>query len=69
MKDQETPNRRKLNLGIDAIGTIETILSWNKLEICFGNAFRFSNESKFEITKELALQQGRLQKLALKKVG
>ena len=67
MKDQETPNRRKLNLGIDAIGTIETILSWNKLEICFGNAFRFSNESKFEITKELALQQGRLQKLASEK--
>ncbi len=63
MKDQETPNRRKLNLGIDAIGTIDTILSWNKLEMCFGNAFRFSNETKFEITKELALQQGRLQKL------
>ena len=67
MKDQETPNRKKLNLGIDAIGTIETILSWNKLETCFGNAFRFSNESKFEITKELALQQGRLQKLASEK--
>ena len=64
MKDQETPSRRKLNLGIDAIGTIDTILSWNKLEMCFGNAFRFSNETKFEITKELALQQGRLQKLA-----
>ncbi len=63
MKDQETPNRRKLNFGIDAIGTIDTILSWNKLEMCFGNAFRFSNETKFEITKELALQQGRLQKL------
>ena len=67
MKDQETPNRRKLNLGIDAIGTIETILSWNKLETCFGNAFSFSNETKFEITKELALQQGRLQKLAFEK--
>ena len=64
MKDQETTSRRKLNLGIDAIGTIDTILSWNKLEMCFGNAFRFSNETKFEITKELALQQGRLQKLA-----
>ena len=67
MKDQETPNRKKLNLGIDAIGTIETILSWNKLESCFGNAFRFSNDSKFEITKELALQQGRLQNLASEK--
>ena len=67
MKDQETPNRRKLNLGIDAIGTIDTILIWNKLEMCFGNAFRFSNETKFEITKELALQQARLQKLASKK--
>ncbi len=67
MKDQETPNRRKLNLGIDAIGTIDTILSWNKLEICFGNSFRFSNETKFEITKELALQQGRLHKLTSEK--
>ena len=67
MKDQETPSRRKLNLGIDAIGTIDTILSWNRLEICFGNAFKFSNETKFEITKELALQQGRLQKLVSKK--
>ena len=63
MKDQETPSRRKLNLGIDAIGTIETILSWNKLETCFGNTFKFSNETKFEITKELALQQCKLQKL------
>lgn len=67
MKDQENPSKRKLNLGIDAIGTIDTILSWNKLEICFGNAFKFSNETKFEITKELALQQGRLQKLASEK--
>ncbi len=67
MKDQETPNRRKLNLGIDAIGTIDTILSWNKLEICFGNSFKFSNETKFEITKELALQQGRLHKLTSEK--
>ena len=50
MRDQETPNRRKLNLGIDAIGTVDTILSWNKLEICFGNSFKFSTEAKFEIT-------------------
>ncbi len=63
MKDQETPNRRKLSLGIDAIGTVDTILSWDKLEKSFGNSFRFSTETKFEITKELALQQGRLQKL------
>ena len=67
MRDQEIPNRRKLNLGIDAIGTVDTILSWNKLEICFGNSFRFSTETKFEITKELALQQGRLQNLVLEK--
>ncbi len=67
MRDQETPNRRKLNLGIDAIGTVDTILSWEKLEICFGTSFRFSPETKFEITKELALQQGRLQKLATEK--
>lgn len=67
MKDQETPNRRKLNLGIDAIGTVDTILSWDKLEMCFGNSFRFSTETKFEITKELALQQGRLQKLSSEK--
>ena len=64
MRDQETPNRRKLNLGIDAIGTVDTILSWDKLEMCFGSSFKFSTETKFEITKELALQQGRLQKLS-----
>ena len=67
MRDQEIPNRRKLNLGIDAIGTIDTILSWDKLEMCFGNSFRFSTETKFEITRELALQQGRLQKLTSEK--
>ncbi len=67
MKDQETPNRRKLNLGIDAIGTVDTILSWEKLEMCFGTSFRFSAETKFEITKELALQQGRLHKLSYEK--
>ncbi len=67
MKDQETPNRRKLNLGIDAIGTVDTILSWDKLEMCFGNSFQFSTETKFEITKELALQQGRLQNVSSKK--
>ena len=67
MRDQETPNRKKLNLGIDAIGTVDTILSWDKLEMCFGSSFRFSTETKFEITKELALQQGRLQKLASEK--
>lgn len=67
MRDQETPNRRKLNLGIDAIGTVDAILSWEQLEICFGTSFRFSTETKFEITKELALQQGRLQKLVYEK--
>ena len=67
MRDQETPNRRKLNLGIDAIGTVDTILSWDKLELCFGNSFRFSTETKFEITKELAVQQGRIQKLTSEK--
>ena len=67
MRDQETPNRRKLNLGIDAIETVDTILSWNKLEICFGNSFKFSTEAKFEITRELAVQQGRLQRLKSEK--
>ena len=67
MRDQETPNRRKLSLGIDAIGTVDTILSWDKLEKCFGNSFRFSTETKFEITKELALQHGRLQELKFEK--
>ena len=67
MRDQETPNRKKLNLGIDAIGTVDTILSWDKLETCFGGSFRFSTETKFEITRELALQQGRLQKLLSEK--
>ena len=67
MRDQETPNRRKLNLGIDAIGTVDTILSWSKLEICFGNSFKFSTEAKFEITRELAVQQGRLQRLKSEK--
>ena len=56
MRDQETPNRKELNLGIDAIGTVDTILSWDKLEMCFGSSFKFSTETKFEITKELALQ-------------
>ena len=63
MKDHINPTRKKLNLGIDAIGTIDSILSWGKLEICFGASFRFSTETKFEITKELAVQQGRIQKL------
>ena len=67
MRDQETTNRRKLNLGIDAIGTVDTILSWDKLEICFGNSFKFSTETKFEITRELAVQQGRLQRLTSEK--
>ena len=57
MKDQINPNRKKLNLGIDAIGTVDAILSWDKLETCFGSSFRFSSETKFEITKELAVQQ------------
>ena len=67
MKDQINPTRKRLNLGLDAIGTLDTILSWDKLEACFGASFRFSNETKFEITKELALQQGRVQKLVSEK--
>ena len=63
MKDQINPTRKKLKLGIDAIGTVDSILSWDKLETCFGASFRFSTETKFEITKELALQQSRMQKL------
>jgi hypothetical protein len=67
MRDQEIPNRKKLNLGIDAIGTVDTILSWEKLENCFGDSFKFSTETKFEITRELAVQQGRLQRLTSEK--
>tara|TARA_B100000989_G_scaffold274974_1_gene234159 strand:+ start:315 stop:944 length:630 start_codon:yes stop_codon:yes gene_type:complete len=67
VRDQETPYRRKLNLGINAIGTVDAILSWEKLETCFGTSFKFSNETRFEITKELALQQGKLQKLVNEK--
>ena len=63
MDDQETQHRKKLNLGIDAIAIVEAILSWEKLEICFGNSFKFSAETKFEIAKELALQQGRIQNM------
>ena len=67
MKDQINPTRKRLNLGIDAIGTLDAILSWDKLEACFGASFRFSTETKFEITKELAVQQGRIQKLLSEK--
>ena len=67
LRDEDTTYRRKLNLGIDAIGMVDTILSWEKLEICFGTSFRFSADTKFEITKELALQQGRIQKLMSEK--
>ena len=67
LKDQDTPYRTKLNLGIDAIGMVEAILSWEQLEICFGTSFRFSGETRFEIAKELALQQGRIQNLASEK--
>ena len=67
MKDQETQHRKKLNLGIDAIGMVEAILSWEKLEICFGTSFKFSAETKFEIAKELALQQGRIQNIVSEK--
>ena len=67
MKDQINPARKKLNLGIDAIGTVDTILSWDKLEGCFGASFKFSTETRFEITKELAVQQSRIQKLVSEK--
>ena len=67
LKDQDTPYRTKLNLGIDAIGMVEAILSWEQLEICFGTSFRFSGETRFEIAKELALQQGRIQNIVSEK--
>ncbi|MDC3107707.1 hypothetical protein OA416_00730 [Paracoccaceae bacterium] len=67
MKDQINPTRKKLNLGIDAIGTVDSILSWDKLEACFGASFTFSTETKFEMTKELAVQQGRIHKLLSEK--
>ncbi len=63
MKDQINLTRKKLNLGIDAIGTVDAILYWDKLETCFGASFKFSTETRFEITKELAVQQGRIQRL------
>ena len=67
MKDQINPTRRRLNLGLNAIGAVETILSWDKLEMCFGPSFKFSTETRFEITKELAVQQSRIQKLVSEK--
>ena len=67
MKDQINPTRKRLNLGLNAIGTVDTILSWDKLEICFGASFKFSTETRFEITKELAVQQSRIQKLISEK--
>ena len=67
MKDQINPTRKRLNLGLNAIGTVDTTLSWDKLEICFGASFKFSTETRFEITKELALQQSRIQKLISEK--
>ena len=69
MKDQISPTRKKLSLGIDAIGTVDAILSWDQLETCFGASFRFSSETKFEITKELAVQQARIQKLMSEKTS
>ena len=51
MKDQINPTRKRLNLGLNAIGTVDTILSWDKLEMCFGPSFKFSTETRFEITK------------------
>ena len=67
MKDQINPTRKRLNLGLNAIGTVDTILSWDKLEMCFGPSFKFSTETRFEITKELAVQQSRIQKLVSEK--
>ncbi|MDC3067820.1 hypothetical protein OA005_00990 [Paracoccaceae bacterium] len=69
MKDQELVFRKKLNLGIDAVGTIDSILSWDRLEGCFGSSFRFTNETRYELAKELAVQQARLQKLASKQTS
>ena len=67
MKDQINSTRKRLNLGLNAIGTVDTILSWDKLEMCFGASFKFSTETRFEITKELAVQQSRIQKLVSEK--
>ena len=69
MKDQINPTRKRLNLGLNAIGTVDTILSWDKLEMCFGASFKFSTETRFEITKELAVQQSRIQKLVSEKIS
>ena len=66
MKDQHTLTRKRLSLGVNAIGVIDTILNWKKLESCFGNGFKFSDEAKHEITHELAVQQVRLHELETK---
>tara|TARA_B100001250_G_scaffold393420_1_gene396198 strand:+ start:302 stop:931 length:630 start_codon:yes stop_codon:yes gene_type:complete len=66
MKDQYTVARKRLSLGINAIGVIDTILNWKKLENCFGTGFKFSDEAKHEITHELAVQQVRLHELGSK---
>ncbi len=60
MKDQSVAGRKKLGLGISAIVAVDSVLNWRKLESCFGNDFKFPNETKYQINQELAVQQKRL---------
>ena len=66
MKDQAIVGRKKLGLGINAVLAVDSILNWKKLENCFGSGFKFTNETKYQINQELALQQQRLQDLEIK---
>ena len=66
MKDQAVFGRKKLGLGINAVLAIDSVLNWKKLENCFGGDFKFTNETKYQINQELAVQQKRLLDLEVK---
>ena len=66
MKDQSIVGRKKLGLGISAVLAIDSVLNWKKLENFFGVGFKFTDETKYQINQELAVQQKRLKDLEVK---
>ncbi len=66
MKDQAIVGRKKLGLGISAVLAIDSVLNWKKLENFFGVGFKFTDETKYQINQELAVQQKRLKDLEVK---
>ncbi|OUX44152.1 hypothetical protein CBE37_01625, partial [bacterium TMED277] len=66
MKDQSIVGRKKLGLGISAVLAINSVLNWKKLENFFGVGFKFTDETKYQINQELAVQQKRLKDLEVK---